>query len=80
MLSRGSEDLKYMVEVNDLQAVIVNATTSDNYLIALLPNYTPYNVSCISFNITLSPSNSAGRGQSSSISLIRAGIVVKSGM
>ncbi len=74
--SRGPEEnINYSVKVDDLQARIVNTTTSDNFLVAVLPNYTPYNISCLSFNITLSSSNSAGRGNTSSttVSVLQRG-------
>ncbi len=67
MLSRNPENISYEVKVNDLQERIVDTTTSSNFLTADLPNYTPFNASCISFNITVVASNSAGRGNSSSI-------------
>ncbi len=74
--SRGPEEnINYSVKVDDLQASIVNITTSDNFLVAVLPNYTPHNISCLSFNVTLSSSNSAGRGNTSStiVSLLQTG-------
>ncbi len=76
MTTRDSDDLKYMVEVNDLHSSIVNTTTSDNFVLAVLPNYIPINASCVSFNITVTSSNSAGRGNTSSdiISALQTGI------